>query len=381
MLVLSFIMTLASCKDHDEPEHIADKTILIYMPYTGSSGNLYNDFQKNISDIKASLEVNGFGNNNVLAFICKNAYTAHLIQFRKNSKHGEAIINDTLQTFQSPAITTKEGISEILTEVKNIAPAEKYGMIVGAHGQGWLPAEGTTPKKSRYFGSGTVGYQTNLSTLVEALEETGTHLQFALFDCCYMACIENVYEMRNVVDYYIASTSEIMNFGMPYNKLFHSLMLKEPDYARVVDEFNNFYSTYEMPYGALCVTNCKLADEMASLMLQINASSGFKEASESREVISNVQDLDAGYFTPTIYYDFGSYVEHCCKDENLLNQYRNLINSFVPYKKSTEYILSGVPLQYTQVKEFSGLTISDPSTNERVKDSKLETPWWKATHY
>lgn len=369
-------MVFASCGHHDEPEHfVSEKTILVYMPYTGSNGNLYKYFQDNIRGIKQSLEEHGFGNNNVLVYINEYESRAHLIQLHKNTQRGEAIMGDTLMTFTTKSPTTSEAITEVIAKVKELAPARQYGMIIGSHGQGWLPAEGGNMRKNRWFGSGTAAYQTDLCELATALKNCNIHLQFALFDCCYMACIENVYEMRDAADYYIASTSEVMNDGVPYSYVFHYLMLPEPNYEEVVNKFHDFYTAYPYPYGTFSVSNCKYAEEMATLMRQINSSSGFDNSD-----ISEVQDLDAAYFTPTVYFDFGSYVDHCCKDENLLSQYHTLMNKLVPYKAATEKIMSDSPRQFLPVKEFSGLTISDPSENFKVVETKLNTPWWKATH-
>ena len=36
--------------------------------------------------------------------------------------------------------------------------------------------------------------------------------------------------------------------------------------------------------------------------------------------------------------------------------------------------------KFIEVNTFSGLTISDPSYNAVIQESKKQTAWWKATH-
>lgn len=96
-------------------------------------------------------------------------------------------------------------------------------------------------------------------------------MQFILFDDCYLSTIEVAYDLRTVTDHVIASTSEIMAFGMPYQNIFKYLMQQQPDYKSVCTEFHDFYSKYDMPYGAIGVTDCAYIDQMAALMKNINA--------------------------------------------------------------------------------------------------------------
>ena len=43
--------------------------------------------------------------------------------------------------------------------------------------------------------------------------------QFIMFDDCYMSSMEVAYDLKDVTDYIIASTSEVMAYGMPYEKV------------------------------------------------------------------------------------------------------------------------------------------------------------------
>ena len=44
-------------------------------------------------------------------------------------------------------------------------------------------------------------------------------MNYILFDDCYMSTVEVAYDLREVTNYLIASTSEMMAYGMPYHKI------------------------------------------------------------------------------------------------------------------------------------------------------------------
>ena len=166
---------------------------------------------------------------------------------------------------------------------------------------------------------------------------------------------------------------------MPYHKIMRYLLDINPDYGALCDEFISFYKTYTMPYGTIAVTNTAYAEEMARLMLALNSAYTFDQDS-----IDKVQDLDVQHFNPTVYFDLGSYVRIlCANNPEAMSSFDQIASKLVPYKAATEKITSYSSWgawPTVEVKEFSGLTISDPSENKVAKDTKKQTEWWKATH-
>ena len=124
-------------------------------------------------------------------------------------------------------------------------------------------------------------------------------MEYILFDDCYMHNIEVAYELRNATDYLIASTSEIMIYGMPYDRM-TKYLLGNPDYGKVCEEFNSFYTAYTTPCGTIGVSKMSEMEDMVSLMKQINQSCTFDTSKRN-----TIQDLDG--YTETIFYDFGDY--------------------------------------------------------------------------
>lgn len=376
ILIAIAVITMASCgkaenSDNPKPPVTAEKTIFVFMPY---SGNLYNFFLTNIGDMERAIAKNGgLGNTHLIVFIAKNGNVGNLINITYN---GKRCVRDTVATYTSPTYLTTEGRTALLGQVKVYAPAKTYAMIVGCHGEGWLPSNGKKNVATRFFGGTSPEYQIEIPDFAKSITNAGMKMQFILFDDCYLSTIEVAYDLRTVTDHVIASTSEIMAFGMPYQNIFKYLMQAQPDYKSVCTEFHDFYSKYDMPYGAIGVTDCAYIDQMAALMKNINALHTIDDAD-----IDKIQDLDADHFTPTVYYDFGDYVKHLCSDdETSLTEFNTLLSQLVPYKACTEKIYSYTGRKAIAVNAFSGMTTSDPSKHERVVETKTQTTWWKATH-
>ena len=386
VLLLVFPFLLASCHDDHQaiiPEpQTAAKTIFMFLPFSGdenNNNNLYNNFQQNISDIEQVIVSNGgIGNRRLLVFISLSATRAALVDLVYDKGKCR---RDTLLRYTHPDLTTTEGLANILNDMKKTAPAHQYALIVGSHGEGWLPVRRDAIPTTRYFGGLSSQYQIETATLARAINMADLTFQFILFDNCYFSSVEVAYDMRNAADYLIASTSEIMAYGMPYRQMLPSLLPDSPDYDSACQQFLQFYENYEnagksMPYGTLAVTDLHQMDEMAKVMKEINRQCTFDETH-----LYQIQDLDAGHWEPTIYYDFGDYVQKLCDSrDDLYNVFETALSKLVVSKVATENIYSAAGKTTLKIERFSGLSISDPSVNKDAETSKQQTAWWEATH-
>lgn len=390
-----FSLVLTSCDDEadypDEPKH-TDKTILMYLPWSGD--DIYDYFLDNISHFETAIENNnGLSNNRLIVFIADDESKAEMfeITYDNGSCRRETLKN---YSFSMHEYTTSEGISAIINDVIAEAPAASYAMTIGCHGMGWLPAgtsimtraavatycDGNRPL-TRYFGHGSDSrYQTDITTLAEGIKNAGVKMEYILFDDCYMANIETAYDLKDVTNYLIASTCEIMIYGMPYDEIGAELL--NNDYRGIVDDFYDFYSTYHTPngeyapYGTISVTDCREIETTAQLMRQINTA-----YPEGVETTDGLQPLDG--LKNTIFFDLGDYVEKLCKDETLAAAFWQQLDRLVPYKRNTEYFYSIYKREdkgTTKINAFSGLTISDPSINSTVNGLIEQTNWHAATH-
>lgn len=387
-LILFAIIVLASCGGNDDPVNPVKpfvptktkNTLFVFMPYTANNNgdySLYNSLKGNIEDMERAIEQEkGLGNSQLIVFISENIKTSHLIYISYNKNKGKCQ-RDTLKTYTDYDYTIPEGITSLLTSIKQMAPADNYSMIIGCHGEGWMPKPKST--QTRYFGGTAIPI--DISNFNEGIKNAEMKMNFILFDDCYMSGIEVAYQLRESSNYLIASTSEMIAYGIPYHIILKYLLYDTPDYDALCRDFTSFYKTYTynltpMPYGTIAVTDLGYTEEMATFMKTVNSTHTF-----DIDKIDEVQDLDVEHFDPTVYFDFGSYLRVLCGDDaTTYAEGTKLLDKLVPYKGTTGMIYSGAGNKSLKLKEYSGLTISDPSINSSAIKTKKQTAWWNATH-
>ena len=386
LLMLMATSWLSACHD-DIPDDLArtrtatsqERTIIMYLPYSGSGyNNLYSFFEQNIRDVEQSIkQTGGLGTNNLYVVIADNS--PNRVYLYRIRMEGTECVHDTIKRYDHPRLMDAQWVTRVINDVKSISETPKYVMLVGCHGEGWLPPKNNvTRAKTRWFGG--PGYAISIADFAQGIEQTGIKLEYLLFDDCYLSCAEVAYDLRNATNMLIASTSEVMADGMPYAEVFQYLSSPQPNFGQLVNNYIAHYQRQSYPYATIGVINTQYIQSMAQLMKQVNATYTWNTANNHQ-----LQDLDGDHFVPTVYFDFGSYA-HTLFGSNLAlySQYQTLMAQLVPYKGNTAYIYNASGTT-TRVNEFSGITISDPSANTgqygyNVALLKTQTAWWAASH-
>lgn len=386
LLVLMATSWLSACHD-DIPDDLArtrtatpqERTIIMYLPYSGSGyNNLYSFFEQNIRDVEQSIkQAGGLGTNNLYVVIADNS--PNRVYLYRIRMEGTECVHDTIKRYDHPRLMDAQWVTRVINDVKSISETPKYAMLVGCHGEGWLPPKNNvTRAKTRWFGG--PGYAISIADFAQGIEQTGIKLEYLLFDDCYLSCAEVAYDLRNATNMLIASTSEVMADGMPYAEVFQYLSSPQPNFGQLVNNYIAHYQRQSYPYATIGVINTQYIQSMAQLMKQVNATYTWNTANNHQ-----LQDLDGDHFMPTVYFDFGSYARALFGSNlALYSQYQTLMAQLVPYKGNTAYIYNASGTT-TRVNEFSGITISDPSANTgqygyNVALLKMQTAWWAASH-
>lgn len=403
-LLLSALMLVACDDKNTYEEPVAPRqTLLMYFPWSGNdsgSTGLLSHFLTNIDDMEEAIRYNAPEGCRVLVYLVErkvetgiggatNTYFEGSLQELK--ARGGKVERVPLTSYRDPDMTEAEQIARLLKDVQAYAPAPRYAMTIGCHGMGWIPATATKAvsregaereyweyegvEQTRWFGGMTAEFQTEIPTLAEAIRRAGMKMEYILFDDCYMSSVEVAYELKDVTDYLIGSTSEIMAEGFPYTEI-GALLLGEVDYEGICESFYQYYmERNSYPCGTVAVTVCRELEALAEVMKRINAASEELTASE----LSQVQVLDG--YDPCRFYDLGDYVNFYCKDAALRGEFERQLERTVPaaFRRHTPTFYSMTSGE-TDINAFSGITTSDPSLSPLVVDVKGSTAWWKATH-
>lgn len=406
------IIGLGSCTEEAfDIDKVNKQTILVFLPWTGgnSSIGLTEDLSKNIDSICAGIkDKKGLNNTRVLVFFSNNANNSTLFDLTYNDVTKE-VSRTPIKTYEGSAYNSANGFADILNEVRQNAEALNYALIIGGHGCGWSCADdwinypnqaksfntqqtlsydtpfsgiqfGTDPDNptTRFFGS--VDRKENsidLSTLVEGIKQSGIKMQYILFDVCYMGNVETAYELKDVTNYLVASSSEIMAKGIPYRSMWSYLNGTTPNYSSLVNGIVNFYKNSNSPYCNMAAIDCRQLDALANVMKEINQ----KYTLDTTIPLDSIQPLDG--FLPHLTYDMAVYVDSLRPNGYLKEQFSNQLKKTVKAAAHTDCAYTALrqyPEVTIKIKNYCGLSISDPSQHPVAIRGKEKTGWWKATH-
>ena len=404
---ISLAMTFTGCSEEAfDTDSVNKQTILVFYPWTGgkSSTGLLGYLQNNIDSIcDGIIDRKGLNNSRVLVFLSDkyNHSTLYDLQYNATTKSVDRV---PLKEYEGASYASAEGIADIMNEVKTQASALNYALIVGVHGCGWTYASDwsrypyyarpsvTRPRDNnfsgiqfgpdpnapltRFFGSVSLAENAmDISTLAEGIRESGLKMQYILFDACYMSNIETAYELKDVTNYMIASGSEIMAAGLPYRSMWSYLNSATPNYSGIVSTSVNFYKNSSAPFCNLAAIDCRQVEKLASVMKEINA-----EYQLSASVsLDSIQHLDG--FRPNLFYDLETYVDSLHPSGYLLDQFKSQLKLTIKASDHTDEAYTCIYSSDSfKIKNYCGITISDPSQHSVAIKGREKTGWWKATH-
>lgn len=404
------IIGLGSCTEEAfDVDKVNKQTILVFLPWTGgnSSIGLTEALSNNIDSICAGItDKKGLNNTRVLVFFSNNANNSTLFDLTYNDVTKE-VSRTPIKTYEGSAYNSANGFADLLNEVRQNAEALNYALIIGGHGCGWSCADdwinypnqaksfntqqtfdtsfsgiqfGTAPNNptTRFFGS--IDRKENsidLSTLAEGIKQSGIKMQYILFDVCYMGNVETAYELKDVTNYLIATSSEIMAKGIPYRSMWSYLNGTTPNYSSLVNGIVNFYKNSAAPYCNMAAIDCRQLDALANVMKEINQ----KYTLDTTIPLDSIQPLDG--FSPHLSYDMAVYVDSLRPSGYLKEQFNNQLKKTVKAAAHTDCAYTALrlyPEATIKIKNYCGLSISDPSQHPVAIRGKEKTGWWKATH-
>ena len=405
--MISLAMTFTGCSEEAfDTDSVNKQTILAFYPWTGgkSSTELLGYLQNNIDSIcDGIIDRKGLNNSRVLVFLSDkyNHSTLYDLQYNATTKSVDRV---PLKEYEGASYASAEGIADIMNEVKTKASALNYALIVGVHGCGWTYASDwsrypyyarpsvTRPRDNnfsgiqfgpdpnapltRFFGSVSLAENAmDISTLAEGIRESGLKMQYILFDACYMSNIETAYELKDVTNYMIASGSEIMAAGLPYRSMWSYLNSSTPNYSSIVSTSVNFYKNSSAPFCNLAAIDCRQVEKLASVMKDINAENQLQASVN----LDSIQHLDG--FRPNLFYDLETYVDSLHPSGYLLDQFKSQLKLTIKASDHTDEAYTCIYSSDSfKIKNYCGITISDPSQHSVAIKGREKTGWWKATH-
>ena len=342
------LLLLCACEKEEEPQVplVAGRTVLVYF---AADNNLSGSVEGDIAAMEEGLLHTDMHNGNLLVYVDKKGQSPQLLRL---VQEGDSIRRELIEEYAiDHASATAERLRQVLRQVTDSYPSDRYGLVLWSHGTAWLPADYKNYLRS--FGTDTGNHFMSVNDLTAALSDY--HFDFLLFDACYMASLEVAYALRHCTDYLIASPTEVLADGFPYQLFMQDLFTPE---ANVVDIATQFYTYYQSSYGTVSVTKTAELADLATAYRVI-----FQGKSEEELFAVPVQELQImEYLTGNIHalYDCADYVRQLATDAQY-EEFQSCLDRAVIYKattpKSAYAYANGT---YLPINRFSGLSIYVP---------------------
>lgn len=372
---------------------IAAQTMLLYMP-----GRSLLDFYKhNIESVSSAVSHRVPGDGRIVVCYQPDNHRSAVLQEIYYDALSNRCETATLKRYESFNAGSEVSVRQLFEDAAELAPARRYGLIIGCHGKAWIPAaSGTIPysatsqaddvwtpapdaKPTRSFGDS--GYELDIPALASILSSLTLRFDYLIFDDCFMANIETLYDLRGAVDRVVASPCEIMGAGFPYDRVLPHLFAEQGashDLEKACWEFWNFYENdwasqpSNEQSGCISMAVMSELDGLAEVMRRINDNG--KQPFE----ISELQYYKGGS-TP-LFYDLGHYVTLSCGDPALVDEFMTQLDRAFPAscRLHTAKFYSQYNNALNPVHFYTGVSVSEPST--RFAAENRQTSWYRETH-
>lgn len=371
--LLSFF-TLTSCsdKEKDEPKIDNNRTVLVYILGNNSLSSFANN---DLSEMENAARSNTF-KGTLLCFFDDNQPGATLYKFDKN---GKSIVKQYPPGYKT---ATPASIQEAVNVMKSNFPAPSYGLVLWSHGSGWIPSQSNYTKSkfrlnsplvksssSKAFGQDGQNWM-ELSDIEASLNDHD--FDFLIFDACYMGQIEVAYQLRNKANYIIASPTEILADGFPYDKVVPLFFEQTPAIKEIA---SNYFEHYNAKSGVNKSATISAIDThfMNLLGEYIRDTYSTKKNEITALPLSEMQRFDR-YSSHTMF-DLGQIIRSIAPDKYA--EFDNIMKQVVVYKNFTPIMFkSDYQEFYITEENYSGLSSYIPSFHYSDLNSKyLETEW------
>ncbi len=378
-LYIALSFAFAGCKsdhggDEPEPQLTGLRTVLVYQVANNNLGAAGYD-RLDIAEMRKGAEAGDIPEG------------SNLLVYNAGYKRDPVLLNitpegiDTLKVYPTNVYSIEsKRMLEVFDDAQNLVPATKeFGLVLWSHGTGWLQdgiADEMDNAHPLSFGAES-GRKMNISTLANVLEK-GPALSFLYFDCCYMASVETLYQLRNVAPEIAGSCTELLVYGMPYDRNIQYFFADKPN---LTEAAKSTFDLYDSQSGmdrtcTMSVVRTKNLDKLAKATEAI-----FSRADGTLPESFTPQRFMDQHTSNCSYFDFAQYVEALCVSDDgserftgaagLLDNFRKALDETVIYKASTPRLWDAVELKY-----HSGLSTYILRDKSYISNNNYNTLDW-----
>ncbi|MDR1758910.1 MAG: hypothetical protein LBR60_00090 [Fibrobacter sp.] len=331
----------------------SERTVLVYM---AADNNLSRNAEKDILEMRSVTFSNEY---NLIVYMDTPNQKPCLLKIQNGSI-------DTLKIYEPQNSASKQVLESVIDESFALFSAEHYGLVLWSHGTGWLPSGKFDELKNpvlRSFGRDN-GKEMEITDLAEALPD---YLEFLIFDACLMSGIEILYQLRHKAGVIIASPTESLAAGFPYDSVLPFLFLPQPKYNEAAQSYMDYFKdkTGALQSASITVIDTKELEPLAVLVREnIQKESGL--ICPDREQIQRYDTKE-----PALFFDFEDYLKQLGFN---MNSIRRQLNKVVLFKDFTLRFL-----QEFELEKVSGVGVYISVENDLLFNEYRDLDWFLDT--
>lgn len=225
---IALAAVMAACGGNDPgptPDKVS-RTVLVYME---ANNNLASDALRDIHEMEIAADDGALDGGGRLLVMRSAPQGCSLLEIVKGASPVTLIEYD-VNSSDSAVALTPDFMRRVFADMRSLAPADDYGLVLWSHATGWMDEETSIPRapQLRSFGyHQPTRARMRVTALRNALEGEG--FSWIYFDCCHMGSVEALYELRNCATTFVASPTELPAEGMRYDLNVPLFFRKTPD--------------------------------------------------------------------------------------------------------------------------------------------------------
>ena len=379
-LLVTAVMFFPCDKVPSEPE-TRDKVLLYYA---AGFNNLSSSLEEDIDQLCSGYIPEKTGNNVLLVFqnLVESGYStaATPTLFRVYKNDAGTTVKETVLTLTPGTLAASVNtLRQVLTYVSTTWKSDSYGLIFSSHATGWLPAEhkeepdyqgeNISPSSigSEYSPeTGTsLSYEMDLDDFADAIP---MHLDYILFDACFMGGVEVAYQLRDVCDRVAFSQAEVLADGFDYTTMASCLLesFGSPNLKKVCKSYYEHYNSLsgEEQSATVSMIDCSGLDALAEVCRTIFSA----HRAELDQLDPDEIQCFGRYSIHRYFYDLEDIMDHLGLSAQEMADFRNAMYDCIIYKATTGKMIN------LEIDKFCGL--SSYCTNKSVYDDFYRTLAW-----
>lgn len=377
--MIASVVLLFGCGEDEPSPPTTPRTVLVYMVATNTLGSNHCD-EVDIAEMDKAVAANGLNGCKLLVYHASYSGDPQLFSIEKS---GGVAVHRVLATYTDGKYSTNpERMRQVINDVRALAPAADYGLVLWGHGTGWalsladkkastLRSIDKSMPLTRSFGP-DYGKYMPVDELVSALPDG--MFSFIYADICYFGSVEIAYQLRAKTRYFIGSASSLPAAGMPYDENIECFTATTPQLRQACENtywhYNNL--TGEARSLTISLVDCAQLTQLAATCHAINA---LGTTTDPDDIQHYVLPAD-GY---NIYFDLRQYYAQLSASEpGLAAAFDAVLDKSVLYKATTGSIFDRLTID---PEHFSGLSTYILGTASTANEEYYYTlDWYKSVY-